>query len=99
MFFDPTSAILVLTPLLVPVAQSLGIDLIHLGLIMTMNIAIGMFTPPFGLNLFVSQGVFKKPIHDIVKSLSPFWIWYAISLLIVTYLPQIYLWIPEMVAK
>lgn len=96
MFFDPTSAVLVLTPLLVPIAQNLEIDLIHLGMIMTMNIAIGMFSPPFGLNLFVSQGVFNKPIHVIVKSLGPFWIWYLISLVIITYFPQLYMWLPEL---
>ncbi|RSK55134.1 TRAP transporter large permease [Bacillus canaveralius] len=99
MFFDPTSAILVLTPLIVPIAQNLGIDLIHLGLIMTMNIAIGMFTPPFGLNLFVSQGVFQKPMHEIVNSLRPFWVWYGLCLLIVTYWPQLFMWIPEAFSK
>ena len=54
-FLDPTSAIIVLTPLFIPIVKSLGIDPIHFGIVMTVNIAIGMFTPPFGLNLFVAQ--------------------------------------------
>lgn len=97
MFFDPTSAVLVLTPLLVPICQTLGIDLIHMGMIMVVNLAIGMFTPPFGLNLFVSQGVFHKSMGEVVKSLGPFWIWYFLSLAVVSYLPQLYMWIPALV--
>ena len=58
-FLDPTSAILVLTPLFMPLVKSVGIDPIHFGIVMTANIAIGMFTPPFGLNLFVAQSVLK----------------------------------------
>ena len=58
---DPASAILVLTPLLAPIAVAIGVDLIHFGIIMTVNLAIGMFTPPFGLNIFVSQALFKAP--------------------------------------
>jgi C4-dicarboxylate transporter DctM subunit len=96
MFFDPTSAVLVITPLLVPICNLLGIDLIQLGLIMTVNLAIGMFTPPFGLNLFVSQGVFKKSMSEVVSSLKPFWIPYFLALAIITYIPQIYLWIPKL---
>ncbi len=99
MFFDPTSAVLVLTPLLVPVALHMGVDLIHLGMIMTVNLAIGMFTPPVGMNLFVAQGVFKKPMAYIINSLKPFWIWYLGALLIITYFPQLYMWIPELVKQ
>ncbi len=62
-FLDPTSAILVFAPLLVPIAVSLGIDPIHFGIVMTVNLAIGMFTPPFGLNIFVAQSVTGLPAH------------------------------------
>ena len=58
---DPGSAILVLTPLLAPIAMAMGVDLIHFGIIMTVNLAMGMFTPPFGLNIFVTQALFKAP--------------------------------------
>lgn len=96
MFFDPTSAVLVITPLLVPICNALGIDLIQMGLIMTVNLAIGMFTPPFGLNLFVSQGVFKKSMAEVVASLKPFWVWYLLSLAIISYIPQLYMWLPDL---
>ena len=61
-FLDPTSAIIVLTPLFIPIVKSLGIDPIHFGIVMTANIAIGMFTPPFGLNLFVARSVLGVPL-------------------------------------
>jgi C4-dicarboxylate transporter, DctM subunit len=96
MFFDPTSAVLVLTPLLGPAAQQLGISLVHLGIVMTINLAIGMFTPPFGLNLFVSQSVFKRSTREIVAGLTPFWGWYFAALIIITYIPQVYMWLPNL---
>jgi C4-dicarboxylate transporter DctM subunit len=99
MFFDPNSAVLVLAPLVAPIAQALGIDLIHLGLVFTVNIAIGMFTPPFGLNLFVSQAVFNKPLQTIVETLVPFWLLYLCALVIITFLPGIYMWVPNMLLK
>ena len=71
-FIDPASAILILTPLLVPVVKPLGVDLVHFGIIMTVNLSIGMFTPPFGLNIFVSQSLFKVPLSSIYPGLVPF---------------------------
>ncbi|HEY8485844.1 MAG TPA: TRAP transporter large permease subunit [Limnochordales bacterium] len=94
MFFDPTSAVLVLTPLLTPAAQRLGIHPLHLGVVMTVNLAIGMFTPPFGLNLFVSQSIFRKSMAEIVRGLTPFWVWYLAALAVITYLPGLYMWLP-----
>lgn len=84
---DPGSAILVLTPLLVPIAAAMGVDLIHFGIIMTVNLAIGMFTPPFGLNIFVTQALFKAPLSSIYPGLVPFIIINLISLGLVTYIP------------
>ncbi|MBO22528.1 MAG: hypothetical protein CMM26_09205 [Rhodospirillaceae bacterium] len=84
---DPNSAILVLTPLLVPVIKILGIDPIHFGIIMTVNLAIGMFTPPFGLNIFVAQAVLKAPLKSIYPGLVPFIIINIIALMFVTYVP------------
>jgi C4-dicarboxylate transporter DctM subunit len=63
-FLDPTSAILVLTPLLMPLVKSVGVDPIHFGIVMTANLAIGMFTPPFGLNIFVARTVLGVPLGD-----------------------------------
>jgi len=96
-FLDPNSAILVLTPLLLPVIQAVGVDPIHFGVIMTVNLAIGMFTPPFGLNIFVAQAMFKTPIRDIYAGLLPFIGLNLIALVIVTYLPGLSLWLTRFV--
>ena len=90
-FFDPTSAVLILAPIVAPIAASLGINIIHLGIVFTVNLAIGMFTPPFGLNLFVIQSIFKRPMERIAKSIVPFFAVYLVCLIIITYIPQLYL--------
>jgi C4-dicarboxylate transporter DctM subunit len=94
---DPNSAILVLTPLLVPVMQAMGIDLIHFGIVMTVNLAIGMFTPPFGLNIFVAQAMFKAPLKTIYPGLVPFILLNLVALGLVTYLPGLSLWLTRFV--
>lgn len=88
-FLDPTSAILVFAPLLVPIAMSLGIDPIHFGIIMTVNLAIGMFTPPFGLNIFVAQQVTGLPAHTLYRGVAPFVVVLIIALLVITYVPAL----------
>lgn len=88
-FIDPTSAILVLAPLVVPIAVSLGIDPIHFGIIMTVNLAIGMFTPPFGLNIFVAQSVTGLPAHSLYRGVAPFVVVLVLALLIITYVPAL----------
>lgn len=90
---DPGSAILVLTPLLAPIALAMGVDLIHFGIIMTVNLAIGMFTPPFGLNIFVTQALFKVPLTSIYPGLVPFIIINLIALGFVTYIPELSLFL------
>ena len=86
---DPTSAILVLAPLLVPIAVSLGIDPIHFGIVMTVNLAIGMFTPPFGLNIFVAQSVTGVPAHTIYRGVVPFVGVQLVALLVITSVPAL----------
>jgi C4-dicarboxylate transporter DctM subunit len=86
---DPTSAILVLTPLLLPLAKLVGIDPIHFGIVMSMNIAIGMFLPPFGLNIMVSRSVLGVPLELIYRGVLPFAIVQIAALLIVTYWPEL----------
>lgn len=88
-FFEGGSAILILAPLLVPLAEALGIDKMHLGIIFVINLSIGMFTPPFGLNIFVTQGVLGKSMGMISKSLVPYIICYIIVLLLITFIPQL----------
>ena len=93
MFLDTVSSILVLTPLLAPIAKAAGVDPVHFGVILVMNLSIGTFTPPFGINIFVGQAVFKAPLSSIYPGVAPF-IGVAIAALaVVTYVPQLSLWI------
>ena len=94
---DPSSAILVLTPLLIPIVSAIGVDLIYFGIIMTVNLSIGMFTPPFGLNIFVAQALFKVPLKTIYPGLVPFIIINIIALMLVTYIPEISLYVTQFV--
>jgi C4-dicarboxylate transporter DctM subunit len=93
MFLDTASSILVLTPLLVPVARAIGVDPVHFGVIVVMNLSIGTFTPPFGINIFVGQAVFKAPLSVIYPGLVPFIAAALAALMVVTYIPQLSLWI------
>ncbi len=95
MFMDPGSAIILFTPLLWPIAQHAGVDLVHFGIIYTVNLAVGMFTPPFGMNIFVSCSIFQKSSSDVVSSLTWFFIPYLIGLAIITYVPWISLVLPN----
>ncbi|SCX76430.1 TRAP transporter large permease [Alkaliphilus peptidifermentans] len=95
MFIDPASSTMILAPLFLPLALAFSIDPVHLGIIMVVNGAIGMFTPPFGLNLFVASGVSKLPISRIVSGVIPFIILSLITLMLVTFVPQISLWLPN----
>jgi C4-dicarboxylate transporter DctM subunit len=93
MFLDTVSSILVLTPLLAPIAKAAGVDPVHFGVILVMNLSIGTFTPPFGINIFVGQAVFKAPLSSIYPGVLPF-IGVALgALAVVTYVPQLSLWI------
>src|SRR3982750_4504260 len=84
---DPASATLILTPLLVPICKAYGIDLIHFGVIISLNLAIGMFHPPFGLNIFVVQALTRAPVADIYLGVIPFVLVAIVALVIVTYVP------------
>lgn len=97
MFIDPNSALLILVPPLYPVATALGIDPVHFGMIVTLNISLGMITPPFGLDIFVASSTLDKPVLDIIKGVWPFVAVNIIVLLIVTYVPDISLFIPKLI--
>ena len=88
-FLDSTSALYIFTPLFVPVAQALGVDMIHLGVVMIVNLAIGLFTPPVGVNLYVACGVANVDLKRISKAVIPLLIASLIVLLIITYIPGI----------
>ncbi len=94
-FMDPSSVILILAPIIFPIAMELGIDPIHLGVIMAVNMAIGLGTPPVGLNLFVTAGVAKMEFVDVVRAAMP-WLLVLLALLIViTYVPALSLALPH----
>lgn len=88
-FLDSTSALYIFTPLFVPVAQALGIDMIHLGVVMIVNLAIGLFTPPVGVNLYVACGVAKVNLKQISRSVIPLLIAAILVLLLITYIPSL----------
>jgi C4-dicarboxylate transporter DctM subunit len=93
-FMEPTGIILILAPILFPIATQLGIDPVHLGIIMTVNLEIGMVTPPVGLNLFVTAGVARMPLMQVVAAALPWLAVLLVFLVIVTYVPQLSLWLP-----
>jgi C4-dicarboxylate transporter DctM subunit len=88
-FLDPLSAILLLTPLLVPLVKALGIDTVHFGIVVTVNLAIGLFHPPFGINIFVAQSVLGLKLEVIYRGILPFIVIYLVALVLITYVPQI----------
>jgi C4-dicarboxylate transporter DctM subunit len=88
-FMEPSGLIVIVAPLVFPIAIELGIDPIHLGIIMVVNMEIGMITPPVGLNLFVTSGVAGMPMWDVVKAALPWLGILFIFLIIVTYIPAI----------
>jgi C4-dicarboxylate transporter DctM subunit len=94
-FMEPSAIILILAPILFPIATGLGIDPIHFGIIMVVNMEIGMVTPPVGLNLFVTSGITGMPVLSVVKAAWP-WLMILITfLIIITYVPEISLWLPN----
>lgn len=95
MFMEPTGIILILAPIVFPIAMELGIDPVHLGVMIVVNLEIGMVTPPIGLNLFVTSGITNMSIGQVIKAASP-WLLILLSfLVIVTYVPAISLWLPQ----
>jgi C4-dicarboxylate transporter DctM subunit len=96
MFMEPTGIILILAPILFPISQQLGIDPVHLGIIMVVNLEIGMITPPIGLNLFVTAGITKMSIMQVVRAALPWTLILLLFLVIVTYVPVMTLFLPNL---
>ncbi|TCT04431.1 TRAP transporter large permease [Paralcaligenes ureilyticus] len=95
-FMEPTGIILILAPILFPIAMKLGIDPVHLGIIIVVNLEIGMVTPPIGLNLFVTAGITNMSIGQVVRAAMPWLSVLLAFLVLVTYVPIISLWLPNM---
>ena len=98
-FMEPSAILLIMAPILFPIALQLGIDPIHLGIIMVVNMEIGMLTPPVGLNLFVTAGITGNSIGWVIRAALPWLGVLLIFLVMVTYIPQISLFLPEFIDK
>jgi C4-dicarboxylate transporter DctM subunit len=98
-FMEPSSIIMIMVPLLLPIATTLGVDPIHFGVIITINMELGMLTPPVGLNLFVASGITGLSLKEVVKSVLPWFLVLLVGLLLITYVPQISLWLPNTMMK
>lgn len=97
MFMEGVAAIIVVAPLLYPAATALGIDPVHLGVIMITNLAIGMYTPPFGLNIFVAQGVTNVKSKEMLPGIMPFLGANLVALMIITYVPEVSLFLVKLI--
>ena len=97
MFIDPTSTIIILTPLLFPAAVAAGIDPIHMGILVVLNVSIGMLTPPCGLNLFVATSIFKLTFAQVVRGVLPFILISLVLLLVLTLTPAITTFLPNLI--
>ena len=97
MFIETSAAIIVLAPILAPVAQHFGVDPVHFGLVIVVNLAMGMITPPFGVNLFAACTVARISLDRIVGHLIPFVLVIVACLMVVTYVPELSLWLRDLV--
>lgn len=95
MFVDVFSNILILVPILMPMVTAAGISGTHFGIVMSVNVDMGNITPPFGLNLFVASGTFDKPYMTVVRAVLPWLALALLSLAVITYVPEISLWLPR----
>ncbi len=95
-FMEPTGIILILAPILFPIAMQLGIDPVHLGIIMVVNLEIGMITPPVGLNLFVTAGITKMSIGQVIRAALPWLMILLAYMVFITYVPIVSLWLPNL---
>ncbi len=95
-FMDMTPAVLIFTPIFLPIVTEMGIDPIHFGIIMILNLCIGLCTPPVGSVLFVGCGVANLKIQQVVRPLLPLFLIMLVVLMVVTYIPELSLWVPEL---
>lgn len=96
-FMDMAPLIVITTPILLPVAQAAGVDPVHFGIIMMLNLGIGLVTPPVGSVLFVSAAIARLPIERAVRTIWPFYGAMVAALLLVTYIPTLSMWLPSLV--
>jgi C4-dicarboxylate transporter, DctM subunit len=88
--------LLVIVPIFIPAARALGIDMVHFGLVVTVNLMIGLITPPYGLLLFIASSLSKAPLIDVIKETIPWIVVLVAALLVMTYVPETVLWLPKL---
>ena len=93
---DPTPLLLITVPVMVPLIQKVGIDQVHFGVVMVLNLMIGLLTPPVGLNLYIVAKIAKISFWDAVRGTAPFIIPLVVVLLLITYIPTLVLWLPRL---
>jgi TRAP-type C4-dicarboxylate transport system permease large subunit len=97
-FLEPTAAITILVPILIPICQQLGIDLVHFGLVMVLNLMIGLLHPPMGMVLFVLARVAHLSVERTTMAILPWLVPLLGSLMLITYVPSISLWLPRLLS-
>ncbi len=95
-FLEGTTILLIVVPVLIPTAQALGIDLVHFGVVVVVNIMLGLVTPPYGLLLFIVAKISGAPLRDIVRDAWPFILWMVLCLIVITFIPETVLWLPRL---
>src|SRR5699024_6887896 len=93
-FMDPTPAILIFVPIFLPIVSEFGVDPVHFGAVVVMNLSVGVITPPVGNVLFVGSRIARLRIEPVISRLWPFLLAILVALLLVVFLPQISLWLP-----
>ena len=92
MFIDTLSNILIFCPIFLPLAQKIGIDPVHFGTFIVTNLALGMVTPPMGVDLFVAANIARTPFEKVLRGSIPFMLWNLLAVLLITYFPILSLW-------
>jgi len=98
-FFDPITALVIVIPILLPLVQQVGIDLTHFGLVVIMNLSIGMITPPVGILLYLCNSMAQAKLHETIKELIPFLVALLLALVVFTYVPSTVMWLPNFFFK
>lgn len=93
---EGTAVLLIIVPVFIPTAQALGIDLVHFGVVVVVNIMLGLVTPPYGLLLFIMTNISGSPMRSIIRDCMPFLAWMVLCLALITFFPELVLWLPRM---
>jgi C4-dicarboxylate transporter DctM subunit len=93
---EGTAILLIIVPVFIPTAQALGIDMVHFGVVVVVNIMLGLVTPPYGLLLFIMTNISGAPVKDIIRDAAPFIFWMVVCLFIITFVPETVLFLPRL---